>query len=162
MIYLGPNSSRFHLSHQVDREERPDVDRLYMTFLQATTGGGGWPMSICESRLCIYATVRAAVRSRSPRAVIAERLPCLNGGERGACAPPSAIVAGSQGPATVGAQRRTVEHAAALYAARDRHSAVACSCFSCRGSSGSALVHCRLSALGESTAGPPTTTSVKT
>ena len=101
-----------------------------------------------------YASIRAAARSRSPRAVIAERLPCLNGGERGACAPPSAIVAGSQGPATVGAQRRTVEHAAALHAARDRHSVVACSCFSCRGCSGSALVHCRLSALGESTAGP--------
>ena len=32
---------------QVDREERPDVDRLYMTFLQATSGGGGWPMSVC-------------------------------------------------------------------------------------------------------------------
>ncbi|KAL7283967.1 hypothetical protein ACG7TL_001239 [Trametes sanguinea] len=32
--------------HYVDREERPDVDRLYMTFLQATTGGGGWPMSV--------------------------------------------------------------------------------------------------------------------
>lgn len=32
---------------KVDREERPDVDSLYMTFLQATTGGGGWPMSVC-------------------------------------------------------------------------------------------------------------------
>ncbi|KAF8329803.1 uncharacterized protein EI90DRAFT_3155219 [Cantharellus anzutake] len=31
---------------KVDREERPDVDALYMTFLQATTGGGGWPMSV--------------------------------------------------------------------------------------------------------------------
>ncbi|KAI0074994.1 hypothetical protein K474DRAFT_1709403 [Panus rudis PR-1116 ss-1] len=31
---------------QVDREERPDVDGLYMTFLQATSGGGGWPMSV--------------------------------------------------------------------------------------------------------------------
>lgn len=31
---------------KVDREERPDVDRLYMSFVQATTGGGGWPMSV--------------------------------------------------------------------------------------------------------------------
>jgi uncharacterized protein YyaL (SSP411 family) len=31
---------------KVDREERPDVDRVYMTFVQATTGGGGWPMSV--------------------------------------------------------------------------------------------------------------------
>jgi uncharacterized protein YyaL (SSP411 family) len=30
----------------VDREERPDVDRVYMTFVQATTGSGGWPMSV--------------------------------------------------------------------------------------------------------------------
>src|SRR5215471_1444575 len=29
-----------------DREERPDVDRVYMTFVQATTGSGGWPMSV--------------------------------------------------------------------------------------------------------------------
>ncbi|PQV63877.1 hypothetical protein B1R32_10884 [Abditibacterium utsteinense] len=31
---------------KVDREERPDVDRLYMTFVQAATGSGGWPMSV--------------------------------------------------------------------------------------------------------------------
>ena len=31
---------------KVDREERPDVDRVYMLFVQATTGGGGWPMSV--------------------------------------------------------------------------------------------------------------------
>ncbi|NEX14163.1 MAG: thioredoxin domain-containing protein [Prosthecochloris sp.] len=31
---------------KVDREERPDIDRLYMTYVQATTGGGGWPMSV--------------------------------------------------------------------------------------------------------------------
>lgn len=38
-----------YVNIKVDREERPDVDRLYMTFLQATSGGGGWPMSVCES-----------------------------------------------------------------------------------------------------------------
>src|SRR3954454_12277062 len=31
---------------KVDREERPDVDRVYMTFVQASTGSGGWPMSV--------------------------------------------------------------------------------------------------------------------
>ncbi len=31
---------------KVDREERPDVDRVYMTFVQATSGSGGWPMSV--------------------------------------------------------------------------------------------------------------------
>ncbi|TAN24376.1 MAG: thioredoxin domain-containing protein [Acidobacteria bacterium] len=34
------------VSIKVDREERPDIDRLYMSFVQATTGGGGWPMSV--------------------------------------------------------------------------------------------------------------------
>ncbi len=31
---------------KVDREERPDLDRVYMLFVQATTGSGGWPMSV--------------------------------------------------------------------------------------------------------------------
>ena len=31
---------------KVDREERPDVDRVYMAFVQSTTGSGGWPMSV--------------------------------------------------------------------------------------------------------------------
>ena len=30
---------------KVDREERPDVDRIYMTAVQAMTGQGGWPLS---------------------------------------------------------------------------------------------------------------------
>jgi uncharacterized protein YyaL (SSP411 family) len=33
------------ISIKVDREERPDVDKVYMTFVQATTGQGGWPLS---------------------------------------------------------------------------------------------------------------------
>ena len=31
---------------KVDREERPDVDAVYMTAVQLLTGGGGWPMSV--------------------------------------------------------------------------------------------------------------------
>jgi len=31
---------------KVDREERPDIDQVYMTFVQATTGSGGWPMNV--------------------------------------------------------------------------------------------------------------------
>src|SRR3954470_18649932 len=34
------------VSIKVDREERPDVDRVYMSFVQATTGSGGWPMTV--------------------------------------------------------------------------------------------------------------------
>src|SRR5690348_2198232 len=38
--------NQHYVSIKVDREERPDVDRVYMTFVQATTGSGGWPMSV--------------------------------------------------------------------------------------------------------------------
>ncbi|MSO46455.1 MAG: thioredoxin domain-containing protein [Acidobacteria bacterium] len=38
--------NRHYVSIKVDREERPDVDRVYMTFVQVTTGSGGWPMSV--------------------------------------------------------------------------------------------------------------------
>jgi len=38
--------NRDFVNIKVDREERPDVDRVFMTFVQATTGGGGWPMSV--------------------------------------------------------------------------------------------------------------------
>jgi len=31
---------------KVDREERPDVDAVYMTATQAMTGQGGWPMTV--------------------------------------------------------------------------------------------------------------------
>jgi uncharacterized protein len=30
---------------KVDREERPDVDKIYMTFVQSTSGQGGWPLN---------------------------------------------------------------------------------------------------------------------
>jgi uncharacterized protein len=34
------------ISVKVDREERPDVDLTYMTYVQASSGHGGWPMSV--------------------------------------------------------------------------------------------------------------------
>jgi len=34
------------VSIKVDREERPDIDELYMKFVLQTTGSGGWPMSV--------------------------------------------------------------------------------------------------------------------
>ena len=34
------------VSIKVDREERPDIDSVYMTFTQALTGQGGWPMTV--------------------------------------------------------------------------------------------------------------------
>ncbi|CAG9138777.1 unnamed protein product [Plutella xylostella] len=35
-----------YVNIKVDREERPDIDRVYMMFVMATSGGGGWPMSV--------------------------------------------------------------------------------------------------------------------
>lgn len=34
------------VSIKVDREERPDVDKIYMTFVQAMSGQGGWPLNV--------------------------------------------------------------------------------------------------------------------
>lgn len=38
--------NRCAINVKVDREERPDIDAAYMAFVQATTGQGGWPMSV--------------------------------------------------------------------------------------------------------------------
>jgi uncharacterized protein YyaL (SSP411 family) len=38
--------NKHFVSIKVDREERPDVDHIYMTVCQALTGQGGWPLSI--------------------------------------------------------------------------------------------------------------------
>lgn len=34
------------ISIKVDREERPDIDNIYMTYCQVMTGSGGWPLTI--------------------------------------------------------------------------------------------------------------------
>ena len=38
--------NRLFVNVKVDREERPDVDAIYMEATQATTGRGGWPMTV--------------------------------------------------------------------------------------------------------------------
>ena len=43
---IADRLNRDFVSIKVDREERPDVDRVYMSFVQATTGSGGWPMTV--------------------------------------------------------------------------------------------------------------------
>lgn len=49
-VFENPNIARmmneFFVNIKVDREERPDVDRVYMAAVQAMTGSGGWPMSV--------------------------------------------------------------------------------------------------------------------
>ncbi len=38
--------NQFFISIKVDREQRPDVDSVYMTAVQMMTGSGGWPLSV--------------------------------------------------------------------------------------------------------------------
>jgi uncharacterized protein len=38
--------ARWFVAIKVDREERPDIDAIYMDAVQAMTGQGGWPMSV--------------------------------------------------------------------------------------------------------------------
>jgi hypothetical protein len=38
--------NEWYVCIKVDREERPDLDQVYMSAVQAMTGGGGWPMSV--------------------------------------------------------------------------------------------------------------------
>src|SRR5574338_612975 len=38
--------NQLFVSIKVDREERPDVDQIYMQAVQAMTGRGGWPMTV--------------------------------------------------------------------------------------------------------------------
>jgi uncharacterized protein YyaL (SSP411 family) len=38
--------NKYFISIKVDREERPDIDHVYMTACQSLTGRGGWPLSI--------------------------------------------------------------------------------------------------------------------
>ncbi len=38
--------NRHFVSVKVDREERPDIDHMYMTYCQVLTGAGGWPLTV--------------------------------------------------------------------------------------------------------------------
>lgn len=38
--------NKYYVSVKVDREERPDVDHIYMTICQAMTDSGGWPLTV--------------------------------------------------------------------------------------------------------------------
>jgi uncharacterized protein len=48
--YSDPNVAailnRYFVSIKVDREERPDIDRLYIAYVEATTGSAGWPLNV--------------------------------------------------------------------------------------------------------------------
>ena len=43
---VGNYLKEHFISIKVDREERPDVDKIHMSFVQMTTGSGGWPLNV--------------------------------------------------------------------------------------------------------------------
>ena len=43
---IGAFLREHFISIKLDREERPDVDKIYMAFVQSTTGSGGWPLNV--------------------------------------------------------------------------------------------------------------------
>ena len=64
--------NRLFVNVKVDREERPDVDSVYMEAVQAMTGRGGWPMTVWltpdgRSVLCRDATSRRTTARVCPR-----------------------------------------------------------------------------------------------
>ena len=38
--------NRYFIPIKVDRESRPDIDEIYMNYVTATTGSGGWPLNV--------------------------------------------------------------------------------------------------------------------
>ena len=38
--------NKHFISIKVDKEQRPDIDQYFMSFLQRTTGSGGWPLNV--------------------------------------------------------------------------------------------------------------------
>jgi len=41
--------NKYYIAIKVDREERPDIDKIYMSVCQALTGRGGWPLTVLMS-----------------------------------------------------------------------------------------------------------------
>jgi uncharacterized protein YyaL (SSP411 family) len=69
--------NRTFINIKVDREERPDIDGLYMTVAQLLTGRGGWPLTIImgPDRLPFFATTYVPKESRYGRPGMLELIP---------------------------------------------------------------------------------------
>ena len=66
---------------KVDREERPDIDDVYMNFCQMTTGSGGWPLSVflTPDRFPFFVGTYFPKESRYGRRGMTELIPLLAG-----------------------------------------------------------------------------------
>ncbi|HKL20579.1 MAG TPA: thioredoxin domain-containing protein [Tichowtungia sp.] len=65
---------------KVDREERPDIDDIYMTVCQMMTRSGGWPLTICMTphRRPFYAATYIPAETRFGRPGMTELIPQLS------------------------------------------------------------------------------------
>jgi len=69
--------NRLFIAIKVDREERPDIDQVYMTVSQMLTGSGGWPLNLflTPDRKPFYAGTYIPKHSRFGRVGIMELVP---------------------------------------------------------------------------------------
>ncbi len=72
--------NQYFVSIKVDREERPDIDSVYMAFCQAFTGSGGWPASIfmTASQEPFYAGTYFPTHSRGGMVGLVELLEAIH------------------------------------------------------------------------------------
>ncbi|MFC1508835.1 thioredoxin domain-containing protein [Candidatus Omnitrophota bacterium] len=68
------------VSIKVDREERPDIDSVYMTVCQMMTGSGGWPLTIIMTpdKKPFYAATYIPKNTRHGRIGMIELIPRIN------------------------------------------------------------------------------------
>jgi uncharacterized protein YyaL (SSP411 family) len=68
------------VSIKVDREERPDIDQVYMVVCQMLTGGGGWPLTIVMTpdKRPFYAATYIPRETRSGRIGMLDFIPRVN------------------------------------------------------------------------------------
>jgi len=68
------------ISIKVDREERPEIDHLYMTVCQAMTGKGGWPLTIIMTpdKYPFFAGTYFPKKGRMGRPGMIELLPAIS------------------------------------------------------------------------------------
>ncbi len=71
--------NRAFVSVKVDREERPDLDHIYMTACQMLTGSGGWPLTIVMTpeKMPFFAATYIPPKARFGRAGMVELVPRL-------------------------------------------------------------------------------------
>jgi len=73
--------NRHFIAIKVDREERPDIDQVYMNVTQALTGSGGWPMTVVltPEQKPFFAGTYFPKHGRGQRPGLMELLPSLVG-----------------------------------------------------------------------------------